>query len=215
MGWTLDRCIQRTQVPNVSCSARESRKFRWTDVTACLTVSSMGQRAQTTVDGREHVTRLGARIRDMQTVRRIGRQRSFRQRWREPIVIYVIDGGDAWSAYLKRMTRRPGWSVARLARESNVARSTIFRWIAKGAEAVTIESVHRIADALGDDRANALKAAGNLPPERDEEVDLILNAPWSEARKVQAIDRLMRRREEERERRMADLRFMLGEEEAG
>lgn len=92
-----------------------------------------------------------------------------------------------------------------------MAKSTIFRWIADGATSLTIQSVQAVADALGDDRATALKAAGNLPPERDPEVDLILNSDRSDARKAELIERLMQRREEDRRRRMEDLGFVLGE----
>lgn len=109
------------------------------------------------------------------------------------------------------MTSRPGWSVAKLAREAGLSRSTIFRWIAEGAEGITIQSVYLVADALGDERAHALKAAGNLPPERDVEVDLILASNRTDAQKAHLIDRLMRRREEERQRRLDDLAFMLDE----
>ncbi|MEU0081405.1 hypothetical protein ABZY58_26185 [Micromonospora tulbaghiae] len=56
------------------------------------------------------------------------------------------------------MTKRPGWSVARLARESGVNRATIFGWM-KG-DGVTVASVKMIARALGDDEAHALAAAG-------------------------------------------------------
>jgi hypothetical protein len=113
------------------------------------------------------------------------------------------------------MTSRPGWTVVRLARESRIARSSIFKWIAEGAGAITIESVYRIADALGDDRTNALKAAGNLPPERDDEVDLILASDRSDRAKALMIDRLMKRREEEKVRRLEDLRFLIdGDAEA-
>lgn len=128
-----------------------------------------------------------------------------------PTVIHVVDGGDAWSAYLKRMTSRPGWTVARLAKESNIARSSLYKWLSEGAQAITIDSVYRIADALGDDRENALRAAGNIPVGRDEEVDLILAANITEREKAAMIDRLMQRREEERQRRLDDLRFRLGE----
>lgn len=137
----------------------------------------------------------------------------FRRRWLEPTVIRVVGGGDAWSAYLRLMTSRPGWTVARLARDSRIARSTIFRWLSEGAEAITIDSVYRVADALGDDRANALRAAGNLAPDRDPEVDLILSSDRTDAVKAQMIDRLMQRREEERQRRVADLRWMLEQDE--
>jgi len=145
------------------------------------------------------------------TVVRRRRCQSFRSRWFEPTVIHVVDGGDAWSAYLRRMTSRPGWSVARLARESGLHRSSIFNWIRDGAEAITIQSVYMIADALGDERANALKAAGNLPAERDAEVDLILASNRTDAQKAALIERLMLRREEERQRRLQDLEFVLEE----
>lgn len=144
-----------------------------------------------------------------ESVRRIGHSESFRKRWIEPRVICVMANPDAWSAYLRRMTSRPGWTVMRLARESGIARSSLNKWISEGAVAITIESVYRVADALGDDRANALRAAGNLAPDRDAEVDLILGAPWTEAKKAEMIDRLMRRREEERQRRLDDLKWML------
>lgn len=63
-----------------------------------------------------------------------------------------------WASYLRRMTKRPGWSVARLARESGVNRATIFGWM-KG-DGVTVASVKLIANALSDDEAHALAAAG-------------------------------------------------------
>jgi transcriptional regulator with XRE-family HTH domain len=126
----------------------------------------------------------------------------------------VVDAGDAWSEYLKRAVARPGWSVARLARESGLHRSAIFGWIKDGADGITIRSVYLIADALGEDRAAALKAAGGVPPERDVEIDLILNSNRSEREKAQMIERLMRIREADRQRRLDDLRFALGETDA-
>ncbi|MGC5033034.1 helix-turn-helix domain-containing protein [Micromonospora sp. DT229] len=63
-----------------------------------------------------------------------------------------------WASYLRRMTKRPGWSVARLAREAGINKSTIFGWM-KG-DGVTVASVKAIAKALGDDEAHALAAAG-------------------------------------------------------
>lgn len=99
-----------------------------------------------------------------------------------------------------------------MARDAGLSRSTVFRWLAEGAEGITIQSVYLVADALGVDRADALKAAGNLPPERDLEVDLILASNRSDARKAELIERLMRRREDERARRIADLEFVLEED---
>jgi len=143
------------------------------------------------------------------------RSETFRARLTEPIVICVIVGTDAWSTYLRDMTSRPDWSVARLARDAGIARSTIFRWIAEGAGRITIESVYMVADALGDSRANALRAAAGLGVlDRDEEIDLIMASEVSEALKARMIERLMQRRREERERRMADLRWMLEDRDA-
>lgn len=120
-----------------------------------------------------------------------------------------MDSGDAWSAWLRRMTDRPGWSVARLSRESGLHRSAIFGWMKNGAEGITIRSVYLIADALDVDRAEALKAAGGLAEQRDPEVDLILASDRTDADKAAMIDRLMQRREEEAARRRADIQWML------
>ncbi len=65
---------------------------------------------------------------------------------------------NGWGEYLKHMTSRPGWSVARLAREAPVNRATIFKWIS-GKTGVTVASVRLIAKTLGDDPNNALRAA--------------------------------------------------------
>lgn len=122
-----------------------------------------------------------------------------------------------WGAYLKRMTARPGWSVARLARESGIHRATIFDWIKGGGESVTVGSVRAIARALGDDLENALRAVASIsssaPPE-DEEMDLIMSAPVSDTMKRRMIAQLLDLREQDRQQRMQVMRFMLGEETA-
>lgn len=69
-----------------------------------------------------------------------------------------------WARYLRDATSRDDWSVARLARESRIDRTTIFRWIKGGSDNITIASVRRIADAIGDDLDDALRAASGLPP---------------------------------------------------
>lgn len=67
---------------------------------------------------------------------------------------------ESWGEYLRRMTDRPGWSVARLARESGIHRATIFKWMA-GKGGANVASARAIGDALGD-TDNALRAAGNM-----------------------------------------------------
>lgn len=80
-----------------------------------------------------------------------------------------------WGRYLKEATDRDGWSVARLAREAGMDRGTIFRWISSGGERITIDSVRRIAAAIGDDLDDALRAASGLPPKdetyEDDEIE--------------------------------------------
>lgn len=77
---------------------------------------------------------------------------------------------ESWADYLRRMTSRPGWSVARLARESGIHRATIFKWIA-GKGGANMASVESIAKALGDDPSNALRAAGDMVVDREEGLD--------------------------------------------
>lgn len=70
-----------------------------------------------------------------------------------------VDGKSSWSRYIDEATRRPGWNAAKLARESGIHRSTIFRWKGGDGRSVTVDSVRRIANALGDDLDEALRAA--------------------------------------------------------
>ena len=91
----------------------------------------------------------------------------------EPYRMPMGDGHDraeSWADYLRRMTSRPGWSVARLARESGIHRATIFKWMS-GRGGATVASVRAIAEALGDDPANALRAAGSMGGEAPDELD--------------------------------------------
>lgn len=120
--------------------------------------------------------------------------------------------GEDWAGYLRRMTKRPGWSVARLAREAQVNRATIFRWL-KGDGGVNVDSVRRVAQALGDDPDNALRAAGNsgqvVTPAQDEEVALIMAAPVDDELRQRMLAKLYERRERDREQRIADFQAMI------
>lgn len=119
--------------------------------------------------------------------------------------------GENWASYLRRMTRRPGWSVAQLARESGIHRATIFKWIS-GEPGVTVDSVRRIALALGDDPDTAFRAAGNTgapAAAEDEELALIDRAPVDDDLKAVMRQKLLERRERERQQRIADLQTMI------
>lgn len=128
---------------------------------------------------------------------------------------------DDWASYLRRMTDRPGWSVARLARESGVHRGTIFKWLS-GNEGVTVASVRTIATALGDDVTNALRAAAGMPPATQEAGDakadpviqwILDNPAFDEDEKVTLIKRELARIERERAARIAELEWLVAQRE--
>lgn len=109
----------------------------------------------------------------------------------------MSDGPTAWSEFLAEMVARPGWSVARLAREATLNRSTIFRWL-RGDGGLTIHSVRKVAQALGVDPASAMLAAGSTlgPPNVDEDPEMraILDSRLSQPVKDQIIARVRARR---------------------
>lgn len=80
----------------------------------------------------------------------------------------------SWSRYLSELTSRPGWSVTRLAQESGLHRSTIYRWRGGDVRNVTIDSVKAVAHAVGDDETDALRAAG----------DAVANGPSNSLRQL-------------------------------
>jgi transcriptional regulator with XRE-family HTH domain len=121
-----------------------------------------------------------------------------------------------WGAYLRRMTTRPGWSVARLAREAGIHRATIFDWMKGGGDKVTIASVRAVADALGDDLESALRAVAGLSSsraQRDEEMDMIMSAPVDDDMKRQMIARALELREQQRQQRIQILQWLMASEQ--
>jgi len=105
----------------------------------------------------------------------------------------VTDVGDTWAAYLNRMMWERGMTKARLAELTGLTRQTISEWAnGKGSSTIKIENVLRIAEALDDDPTD-----------------------WSEGDKAAMVERLMCRREEQRQERVANLRFLLGQQATG
>jgi len=109
-------------------------------------------------------------------------------------------------------------SQAELARHVRVDRVTIWRWERGLQKPEDSSTVHLVATALGIDLDEALAAAGMRPGvdaptaptrEPDEEVGLILSAKVSEAMKKRMLERLYARREEDRQRRLEELRFII------
>lgn len=138
--------------------------------------------------------------------------------------MHVSDGRaqrEVWGEYLRRMTSRPGWSVARLHRESGVARQTIFKWMSPRPGGVTMASVRAIGQAL-DDLPGALRAAsGSLTdgPQPivvdadavpDEEIAMVLaDEHLSNPVKARIINTIFERRERDRLRRIEETRQMI------
>lgn len=80
----------------------------------------------------------------------------------------VNDPPTTWADYIRDAVAREGMNIARLARLANIHRSTIFRWKdGRDADNITVASIRAVADAIGDDPANALRAAGRLPDQPD------------------------------------------------
>jgi transcriptional regulator with XRE-family HTH domain len=110
------------------------------------------------------------------------------------------------------MTSRPGWSVARLARESGIHRGTIFKWLA-GKGGVTVGSVRTVAGALGDDLTHALRAAGNAEDlsgtVTDEELAAIAAADLDDEARADIARLIVESREEDRRRREAEVQRLI------
>lgn len=171
----------------------------------------MPQRVHTSSES--YWTRWKRRRSSQNTVNKKSRPPSYHDPWSGTYRVHMSDTparGEDWSTYLRRMTSRPGWSVARLSRESHIAKGTIFKWIRRQG-GVTVASVRAIADALGDDPTNALRAAGRAPVEQiDEELELVRTDPkLSPEMKIRIIDLIMDRRARERDQSLADTRRMI------
>lgn len=131
-------------------------------------------------------------------------------RWDGPYVVAMGNTADDWSTYLRRLARRDGWSVARLARESGVNRSTIQEWIRLGGSKLTIASVLAIAKGAGDDPATALLAAGNLlsraeREEADEVIALVWDSGLPESVQAELVAHILDQRRRDQERQIADV----------
>lgn len=116
-----------------------------------------------------------------------------------------------WAVYLDEVTHRSGWSVARLARESGIHRSTIFRWLSGDRTGTTIDSVRKIAEAAGDDPDVVMRAAASvLPTARPDDPDaeaitLVRESDLPEAIKQELIADLRRQARADADRRRESL----------
>lgn len=113
-----------------------------------------------------------------------------------------------WAIYVQSAVDFYGGNVSLLAREADVGRSSIYRYLNDAPTRVTIEVASKIARARGDDPANAIRAAGALLDTEDEAQDprlagldpidpavrRILDGPWDEGMKDFMLHELRRTR---------------------
>jgi len=127
----------------------------------------------------------------------------YNRRWDAANVLRMGDASlpsTEWGRYLRRMTSRPGWSVAELARRSEIARQTIFDYIRHGADSVSIGTVRRIAEALEDDFVTALLAAGNISVhQQDEQISNIVTSGLTKEEQSDLIEYVTAVREAQRQ----------------
>lgn len=115
--------------------------------------------------------------------------------------------GSGWARYIRRAKTLPGWSVARLHRETGIAKSTFFDWMSEDStKAVTTPYVVAVAKAIGDDPVNAFRAAAGLTGNEPEDADIsmVLSSDLSDVKKDELIEILLGRRQQDRDRRMED-----------
>lgn len=74
-----------------------------------------------------------------------------------------------WAQFLREVVDRPGWSVARLSRETalpdgkpRVSKATIFRYLADAVPNISTTRVRLLAEAAGVSVEDAVKAAASL-----------------------------------------------------
>jgi transcriptional regulator with XRE-family HTH domain len=117
--------------------------------------------------------------------------------------LHVTSGDvDPWTDFLKGVTTRPGWSVARLAEESGIHRATIYRWLKGDIKNVTVESVRMIAKggevslaaALHAARAHTMNDPVDSADEDDFEARRIRESNLSAKKKRDLLAHLARRR---------------------
>ncbi len=72
-----------------------------------------------------------------------------------------------WARYVKTAVDKCGGNVSSLRQRSGVSRSSLYRWMNDDGTRVTIGKARQIAEAIGDDPRNAIRAAGALLDRED------------------------------------------------
>jgi transcriptional regulator with XRE-family HTH domain len=128
------------------------------------------------------------------------------------------DPRQVWAAYLKRLMAAAGIKGPDLAQRLGIHPSTVWRWETGKQKPESPAAPEAIAELFKLDPAEVLAAAGlastvepTTEPTRevDEEIDLIMTAPVDDATRRRMLERLHYLREQDKQRRMEDIRFHL------
>lgn len=113
----------------------------------------------------------------------------------------------SWGRYVDYLRNRPGWSMARLARQADMNPATLFEYVRKDSgENVAIKDILRVAIGGEDDPVNAFRAAAGLTADdpEDEEIAVVLASNLPDDGKAEIIESILARRARDRARRMED-----------
>jgi transcriptional regulator with XRE-family HTH domain len=128
-----------------------------------------------------------------------------------------------WGEYVLKVREATGLVRQEFARRIGVNPATVWRWETKGQRPESVEAPQAMAQVFALDLDEVLAAAGMRPDvepsepthERDEEVELIRSAPVSERMKKRMLARLEELREQDKQRRMNDIGFILDQAGGG
>lgn len=118
--------------------------------------------------------------------------------------------GGTWGAYVEALSRRHGWNTTRLAKESGIARATLYKW-RSGNGGVTVDSVLRLTKAVGDEPEAALRAAGGrLVNESDDpQLAAIYAADISDDEKQELVEYVLEERRRAEDALQRNVRMMI------
>lgn len=131
------------------------------------------------------------------------------------------DPRETWAAYVEELQRATGLTDRTMGERLGVDPSTVWRWRKGRQKPESLEAVQALADLLQLDIDEVLAAAGLKPgpppeapaPPPDPEVELIMSAPVSRRQRERMLRLLGEMRKRDQQRRIEDLRLLLGQEE--
>lgn len=118
--------------------------------------------------------------------------------------------GGTWGAYVEALSQRRGWNTTKLAKESGIARATLYKW-RTGKGGVTVDLVVRLAQTAGDDPEIALRAAGGRLVNEAEDPQLadIYASDLSEAEKQELVEYVLEERRRNEDALQRNVRMMI------